>query len=332
MQDSRIYDENGNEIYGGRGARSKNCREMISDGLAYRMNGEETLVCMQVETPAEATVSESAGSLREVAEEMADELGVHVQGYEVRMQVGDKTFIAELGEPGVRVVNGLTFDDIAELANNYITWMVACGLEFHEYQELVEKVHRLLARHQLPRQVMQGLPATIHDAGADARDTLAVNQVPGHPSNTCFDELWIVPGMMPYDHVCQAHYDGVDEVHLEDPPAFNENEGMDHCRELWEGDAREVAADFVCDNLAVAANSRCLNRGVNKVVRIFLHTETELTDIMPTMNRPCTPSARYRDCLNRFIAHCSELKQNGSNPDIRLVIYRPNARPQEVSL
>ena len=98
MQDSRIYDENGNEIYGGRGARSKHCREMISDGLAYRMNGEETLVCMQVETPAEATVSESAGSLREVAEEMADELGVHVQGYEVRMQVGDKTFIAELGE------------------------------------------------------------------------------------------------------------------------------------------------------------------------------------------------------------------------------------------
>ena len=67
MQDSRIYDEQGNEIYGGRGARSKKCREMISDGLAYRMNGEETLVCMQVETPAEATVSESAGSLREVA-------------------------------------------------------------------------------------------------------------------------------------------------------------------------------------------------------------------------------------------------------------------------
>ena len=332
MQDSRIFDENGNEIYGGRGARSKNCREMISDGLAYRMNGEETLVCMQVETPAEATVSESAGSLREVAEEMADELGVHVQGYEVRMQVGDKTFIAELGEPGVRVVNGLTFDDIAELANNYITWMVACGLEFHEYQELVKKVHRLLAGHQLPRQVMQGLPATIHDAGADARDTLAVNQVPGHPSNTSFDELWIVPGMMPYDHVCQAHCDGVDEVHLEDPPHFNENEGMDHCSELWKGNAREVAADFVCDNLTVAANSRCLNRGVNKVVRIFLHTETELTDIMPTMTRPCTPSARYRDCLNRLIAHCSELKQNGSNPYIRLVIYRPNAQPQEVSL
>jgi len=332
MSDRRMFDEDGEVIYAGRGARSKRCREMLGLGLAYALNEEGELVWIEPDTPAEPTVSESAEKIRDAAEELADTLGVEVTGYEVRMESGDKTFIAELGTPDVHVVNGLTFDQLAEMANTIIGWMMARGLRFHEYQELIEKVHRLLARHQLPRGILQGLTPTIHDAAADARESFAVNQVPGTPSQTCFDELWILPGMMPYDHVCHPHFEGIDEVHIEDLPPMNEQEGMADCRELWEGRVKDVAPQFVCDNLAVAARSRCLNRGANKVVRIFLHWEGGLTDTVPMINYPNPPSQQYRDCLDRFIAHCSELKQSGDNPNLRLIIYRTNGMTEEVDL
>ncbi len=332
MKDKRIFDENKKVIYAGRGARSKKCREMISLGLAYVLDEEGELEPLVPETSVEPTIAESAEKIRGAAEELADTLGVEITGYEVRMESGDKTFIAELGTPDVHLVNGLTFDQLAEMANTIIGWMMNRGLLFHEYQELVEKVHRLLARHQLPRGILQGMVPTVQDAAADARESFAVNQIPGSPSNTCFDELWILPGLMPNNHVCQPHFEGIDEVHTEDMPPLNERHGMDNCRELWEGRVENVAPQFVCDNLAAAAHSRCLNRGANKVVRIFLHWEGRLTDSISAMNYPNNVSQQYRDCLNRFIGHCSELKRSGDNPGLRVMIYRPNGMVEEVSL
>jgi hypothetical protein len=332
MKDKRIFDEEGGAIYAGRGARSKRCREMINLGLAYVLDGEGELKPLAPETPKEPTISESAKKIQGAAEELADTLGVKVTGYEVRMESGDKTFIAELGIPSIDVVNGLTFDQLAEMANTIIGWMMNRGLLFHEYQELVEKVHRLLARHQLPRGTLQGMTPTVQEAAADARGSFAVNQIPGSPSNACFDELWILPGLMPYNHVCQPHFEGIDEIHTEDLPPLNEQHGMGNCRELWEGHVENVAPQFVCDNLATAARSRCLNRGANRVVRIFLHWEGQLADSISAMNYPNNVSQQYRDCLNRFIAHCSELKQSGDNSELRVIIYRPNGMIEEVSL
>ncbi len=68
------------------------------------------------------------------------------------------------------------------------------------------------------------------------------------------------------------------------------------------------------------------------MVRIFLHWEGGLTDTVPLINYPNPASQQYRDCLDRFIAHCSELKQSGDNPNLRLIIYRTNGMTEEVDL
>lgn len=331
MSDSRIYDENGEQIYGGRGARSKRCREMIRLGLAYAKNDDGELQLIEPEESA-PTVTDSAKQIRAAAEELADTLGVEITGYEVRMDVDNKTYIAELGAPQINVINGLTYEQLAEMANTTIGWVMSRGLSYHEYYELVEKVHRMLARHQLPRSVIQGVAPTIHDANADARSSLTVNQIPSNRSNICYDELWITPGLMPHGHTCHPHFAGVDEIHTETPPYLDEHSDMEHCRELWEGDAADTSAGFVCDNLTAAARSNCLNRGANKVVRIFLHWEASITDSVPSINYPNSPYFRYRNCLDRFIAHCSDLVHSGDNPDLRVVIYRPFSGAEEVNL
>jgi hypothetical protein len=322
MRDSRIFNEQREVIYGGRGARSKRCREMIVQGLAYAMNNEGELVWMEPPQD-EQTITESAEKIRDAAEELADTLGVDVTGYEVRMDVGDKTFIAELGLPDVRVVNGLSIDQIAEMANTYVGWMVRRGLRFHEYQELIEKVHRMLAKHQLPTGALQGMHFNIHDEQAN-RESLAVNMIPGNATTrVCYEELWIVPGMMPLGHVCRPHSDGIEEVHRDDLNPIEYGQDMNHCRELWEGDAAHVGNTFLCENLEHAAHSRCLRRGGNKVVRIFLHFDDyESQDIQPPIY----------DCLERFIGYCSELKRSGDNPELRLIVHRGLEAGEEVIL
>ncbi len=322
MRDSRIFSEDGEVIYGGRGARPKRCREMIEQGLAYAMNNEGELVRMDPPQD-EQTITESAERIRDAAEELADTLGVDVTGYEVRMDVGDKTFIAELGLPDVRVVNGLTMDQIAEMANTYVGWMIRRGLRFHEYQELVEKVHRMLAGHQLPAGALQGMHFDMSN-NQTVRENLAVNMIPGSSTTrVCYEELWIVPGMMPQGHICQPRSDGIEEIHRDDVSPINFGQEMGHCRELWEGDAAHVANSFLCENLEHAAHSRCLRRGGNKVVRIFLHFDDYgMQDIQP----------QGFDCLERFISYCSELKRSGDNPELRLIIHRGLAAGEEVIL
>lgn len=91
-----LYDEQGTEIYAGRGKYSRNARTKIAERAAYVRNDEGNLVVYvpETETPEPqrlSTLDEDARTLKREAQRVAQQLGLGLDEIELRRNTPEGT-------------------------------------------------------------------------------------------------------------------------------------------------------------------------------------------------------------------------------------------------
>jgi hypothetical protein len=330
----KIYDENGNTIYKGRGPYSRKCRDIIASKRAYSKDENDRLILFSSEgeviNKANYSSEDALERLQTEANLASDILGVGISGYELRMEVDERTYVAKLAHNMLRCVgSGLDHAQAARLFQSVISWMASMGMTVGQAEQLVESLHSMLA--EMLENNQQKNPSS--SSGINSTSTsIGVNCIPGPPTSTCWDELWIQAFLPHWKHPARPSVGQPEIIEVND---FNCQPQNDHSgRETWDAPVAGVWQDHVCDNLKDALNTRCFKRGSHKIIRIFL-PDVERIEICEENNRWAdyghNLNYRYEDCLERFIDECRRLKADRTSTNLRLFIHR-GLETEEVSL
>ena len=341
---AELFDLDGRRIYAGRGPYSKKCRKMITEGLAYLKDKDGTFVEFieenQESMSPSASTEDTLKRLQKEAELASNILGMNISGYEVSVDVDDRTYVARLARNLSSCVStGLTREQAAKLFQSVIGWMSLIGMTVGQAEELVESLHKMLggmmaqpARQQNPLETVVR-PSRRGSRRSNRSNLLEVNCIPGARTSACWDELWIEAFRPAIGHHHRAS--------ITEPEIANGNNSsteIQHSfngRETWEKPVTIAWKEHVCDNLRDAARSSCFRRGAHSTIRIFL-PDTERIDLGGDSHHSDYPfnyemEHRHKDCLERFIDECRTLKSNGTSPDLRVFIHR-GLDTEEVSL
>ncbi len=331
---AKIYDENENVIYKGRGPYSRKCRDLIASKRAYSMDDNDRLIPFSNEGEViHKTLSSSEDAIERLQTEaqlVSEVLGVGISGYELRMEVDERTYIAKLARNILGCPrSGLSHTQAAKLFQSVIGWMASMGMTVGQAEQLVESLHSMLAEmlennQQINSETSSGINSTSTGIG--------VNCIPGPPTSTCWDELWIQAFLPHWKHPARPSVGQPERIEFND---FNYQPHNDHSgRETWDAPVAGVWQNHVCDNLKDALNTRCFKRGSHKIIRIFL-PDVERIEICEENNRWAdyghNLNNRYEDCLERFIDECRRLKADRTSTNLRLFIHR-GLETEEVSL
>ena len=331
---AKIYDDNGNIIYKGRGPYSRKCRDMIASKRAYSKDNNDRLILFSNEGEViHKTLSSSEDALERLQTEarlVSEILGVGISGYELRMEVDDRTYIAKLARNILGCPSsGLNHAQAAKLFQSVIGWMSSMGMTVGQAEQLVESLHSMLAEMLENNQRNNSESSS----GINSTNTsIGVNSIPGPPASTCWDELWVQAFLPPWKHPARPSVGQPEVIEVNDFDCQPQSDH--HGRETWDAPVAGVWQDYVCDNLKDALNTRCFKRGSNKTIRIFL-PDVERIEICGENNRWAdyghNMNFRYEDCLERFIDECRRLKADRTTTNLRLFIHR-GLESEEVSL
>ena len=264
-----LLDEQGTEIYAGRGKYSRHARTMIEQRKAYVRNDEGDL---SVYVPPNQTPEpQRASTLQEDARSLK-----------------------------------------------------------RDAQELVRNLQQLINSMRVPSN-----GAALLNRDNDAVRESAVNVLPGAPTSSVYNELWVHAFLPPNGHQCRPSVSRGD-----DRESNMHNDGR-----VWNEPALLEGPEFVCQNLDAASNLASFRQGRHGVIRLYLpynprtsysqendmlHGNFRDRGHLPEfhINPECEP---WEHCLQRFIDACAFVKNN-ERSDLRLFIHRGAETPQEVIL
>ena len=342
---AELYDKKENRIYAGRGPYSRSCRKLIVEGRAFFKDEEGKLQEFIEETHEQMNPSSSTEDaikrLQKEAELASDILGMNVSGYEVSVDVDDRTYVATLARNLSKCIStGLTHQQAAKLFQSVIGWMSSIGMTVGQAEELVESLHEMLGgMMSQPTRQQNPLDTVVRPSTRGSRrvsrsnNLLEVNCIPGTRTSTCWDELWIEAFRPAINHPHRPSISEPEAVESADVPTDPQH--GHHGRETWERPVAIAWKEHVCDNLHDAVRSSCFLRGAHNVIRIFL-PDTERIDLGGEEQHwdiHCNGEMdhRHKDCLERFIDECRGHKAGGTSPDLRVFIHR-GLETEEVSL
>jgi len=341
---AELFDEEGIRIYAGRGPYSRKCRKLIAEGLAYIKdnagNFAEFIEESQEDMNPLASTEDALRRLQKEAELASNILGMNVSGYEVSVDVDDRTYVATLARNLSSCIStGLTREQAAKLFQSVVGWMSSIGMTVGQAEELVESLHKMLggmmaqpARQQNPLDTVVR-PSTRESRRSNRSNLLEVNCIPGTRTSACWDELWIEAFRPAIGHHHRASITEPEIVNGNNSSTETQHSG--NGRETWEKPVAIAWKEHVCDNLRDAARSNCFRRGAHSVIRIFL-PDTERIDLGGESHHSDyhfnhEMEHRHKDCLERFIDECRSQKSTGNSPDLRVFIHR-GLDSEEVSL
>ena len=146
-----LYDEQGTEIYAGRGKYSRRARSMIEQRSAYTRNDEGNLVVyVPDETQPVAPTSTAAWddevrAFKRKAGRLGGQLNMGLEKVEIHQTTDFGELVAtlaQLSQPAL--VAGLDSDQAAKLMQTFTYWMLRQHLSVFEHDELVRNLHALL--------------------------------------------------------------------------------------------------------------------------------------------------------------------------------------------
>ena len=150
-----LYDEQGTQIYAGRGKYSRRARNMIEQRAAYRRNEDNQLVVyvpeQQTPPPQRAsTLDEDTLELKRDAQRLGQQLGLGLDEIEVRRETPEAVLIAHLKQMSTAVLAGLDSEQAAKLMQTLTYWMLRQNLSVHEHDEFVRNMHQLINGMRVP--------------------------------------------------------------------------------------------------------------------------------------------------------------------------------------
>ena len=335
----KMYNEDGEVIYAGRGKRSFRARALIAQRKAYVRNDEGQLV---VYVPEITHASEPARSLglgmdeevrafKRKARALGGQISMGLDEIEIRQTTEYGELVAHLRQlTQPTLVAGLDTHQAAKLVQTLSYWMLRYGLTVFEHDEIVRNLHALINPMRAP---VEG--GALANRQSNLQRDSAVNTVPGQRTTHVHDELWVHTFLPPNRHPCRPSvvpFDG--EQGHSDP----HNDGR-----VWMDDALPRGAEFVCENLNDASNLSTFQRGRHGIIRVFLPYNPDNGTQQPNpmdMHRDRRPlrephcnrdNEPWSHCLQRFIDACAAVK-NSVRSDLRLFIHRGVDTPQEVTL
>ena len=341
----KMYNEDGEVIYAGRGKRSRTARALIAERKAYVRNDEGQLVVYVPEDPGTSdpartlalNMDDDVRDFKRKARRLARQMNMGLDEIEIRQTTEYGELVAHMRQlTQSMLVAGLDSDQAAKLMQTITYWLLRQDINVHEHEELVRNTHNLLNPMRAP---VQGAP--LLNRPSNMRRDSGVNTVPGKRTREVHDELWIHAFLPPNDHPCRPSV----------TPANPEMEPNEHSLRndgrVWFEPALLAGPEFVCDNLRTASQLNSFQRGRHGTVRIFLPynprgpayaNNNDGNHFNEHRDRRCLPEPDFNrdnepwsDCLERFIAACAAVK-NTVRPDLRLLIHRGGEQPQEVSL
>ena len=335
----KMYNEDGDVIYAGRGKRSFRARALIAQRKAYVRNAEGQLVVYVPEIthatePARSLglgMDEEVRAFKRKARALGGQISMGLDEIEIRQTTEYGELVAHLRQlTQPTLVAGLDTHQAAKLVQTLSYWMLRYGLTVFEHDELVRNLHALINPMRAP---VEG-GALVNRQSNLQRDS-AVNTVPGQRTTHVHDELWVHAFLPPNRHPCRPSVVPADGEQGHSDP---HNDGR-----VWMDDALPRGAEFVCENLSDASNLSTFQRGRHGIIRVFLpyNPDTGAQQSNPMdMHRDRRPlreldcnrgNEPWSHCLQRFIDACAAVK-NSVRSDLRLFIHRGVDTPQEVTL
>ena len=335
----KMYNEDGEVIYAGRGKRSFRARALIAQRKAYIRNDEGQLV---VYVPEITHASEPARNLglgmdeevrafKRKARALGGKISMGLDEIEIRQTTEYGELIAHLRQlTQPTLVAGLDTHQAAKLVQTLSYWMLRYGLTVFEHDEIVRNLHALINPMRAP---VEG--GALANRQSNLQRDSAVNTVPGTRTTQVHDELWVHAFLPPNRHPCRPSVVPADGEQSHSDP---HNDGR-----VWMDDALYTGAEFVCENLNDASNLSTFQRGRHGIIRVFLPYNPDNGAQQPNpmdMHRDRRPlrephcnrdNEPWSHCLQRFIDACAAVK-NSVRPDLRLLIHRGADTPQEVIL
>ena len=335
----KMYNEDGEVIYAGRGKRSFRARALIAQRKAYVRNAEGQLVVYvpEITHASEPTRSLGLGMDEEVrafkrkARALGGQISMGLNEIEIRQTTEYGELVAHLRQlTQPTLVAGLDTHQAAKLVQTLSYWMLRYGLTVFEHDEIVRNLHALINPMRAP---VEG--GALANRQSNLQRDSAVNTVPGQRTTQVHDELWVHAFLPPNRHPCRPSVVPADGEQGHSDP---HNDGR-----VWMDDALPGGAEFVCDNLNDASNLSTFQRGRHGIIRVFLPYNPDNGTQQPNpmdMHRDRRPlrephcnrdNEPWSHCLQRFIDACAAVK-NSVRPDLRLLIHRGADTPQEVIL
>ena len=328
-----IYDENGAQIYAGRGKYSRRARSMIEGRDAYVHNDEGHLVVyvpeQQTPSPQRAsTLVEDAHTLKRDAQQLGQQLGLGLDEIEVRRNTPEGVLIAHLKQMAPSLLAGLDSEQAAKLMQTLSYWMLRQNISVHDHDEFVRNLHQLINGMRVP----SSGAAVLNRKGSQTREE-AVNVHPGTPTSNIYNELWVHAFLPPNGHRCRP------SVRQEE-----HNNNVQSDGQVWFEPALMAGAEFVCDNLHQVSSLASFRQGRLGIIRVYLpynprstfSEEREVNHDFRDRGHLHEPhftqeNEPWRNCLERFIDACANIK-NTVRSDLRLILHRGSEAPQEVIL
>ncbi len=328
-----IYDENGAQIYAGRGKYSRRARSMIEGRDAYVHNDEGHLVVyvpeQQTPSPQRAsTLVEDAHTLKRDAQQLGQQLGLGLDEIEVRRNTPEGVLIAHLKQMAPSLLAGLDSEQAAKLMQTLSYWMLRQNISVHDHDEFVRNLHQLINGMRVP----SSGAAVLNRKGSQTREE-AVNVHPGTPTSNIYNELWVHAFLPPNGHRCRP------SVRQEE-----HNNNVQSDGQVWFEPALMAGTEFVCENLHQASSLATFRQGRHGIIRVYLpynprstfSEEREVNHDFRDRGHLHEPhftqeNEPWRNCLERFIDACANIK-NTVRSDLRLILHRGSEAPQEVIL
>ncbi|NCG00729.1 MAG: hypothetical protein GWP25_02930 [Euryarchaeota archaeon] len=328
-----LYDEQGTQIYAGRGKYSRRARNMIEQRAAYMRNEDEQLVVyvpeLQTPVPQRAsTLEQDTQKLKRDAQRLGQQLGLGLDEIEVRRETPEAVLIAHLKQMSTAVLAGLDSDQAAKLMQTLTYWILRQNISVHDHDEFVRNMHQLINDMRVPTSGS----AVLNRDGVQSREE-AVNVHPGAPTSNVYNELWVHAFLPPNSHRCrpsvrQAEHDN----------------GVQADGQIWFDPALMAGTEFVCNNLHQVSSLASFRQGRHGIIRVYLpynprqnfSDDNESSHWFRDRGHLQEPhfgqeNEPWRNCLERFIDACANIK-NTVRTDLRLIIHRGSEAPQEVIL
>src|SRR6056300_1566220 len=160
----KMYNEDGEVIYAGRGKRGFRARALIAQRKAYIHNDEGQLVVYVPDEPGTSdpartialNMDDDVRAFKRKARRLAGQMNMGLDEIEIRQETEEGVLVAHLRQlQQAALVAGLDSDQAAKLVQTFTYWMLRRDINVHEHEELIRNTHNLLNPMRAP---VQGAP------------------------------------------------------------------------------------------------------------------------------------------------------------------------------
>ena len=243
IKNKKIFDERGNELYGGRGAISKRAMMALVDGKAYTSDGDRIVAEPSWKKDLNEILSSLDGLI--VKSPVKVNLPLNNEGkieFEIEVEDFERSKVLR-GSEALDIAHGI---------------LEECNPTIGEFERSIRGVFDGISRRRC-----------VGD----------INLIPSPNKGDCKKEVWIIASAMPINHNLAPRVYGFEggPDELQQGDGWIEPRG--NCSE-WNMPHSQIASEFVEDNLAKAAASHCLQ---NTWERIHVWMPTSQSSITSSM-------------------------------------------------